>query len=212
MKLKKLLLTILIISFPIIGFSQSVSVELNTGGFSFIPAFTSNEPNIILNGTTNPERKFTTSFIGQILAKDLRPRGIIFIHRYKFLDKGIKGQIGLHLPAFQIDENYHVSNFVANDLTLSYKVSDNFTLVNYLLRGQGVNSDFTAIFNSISGIYQYKKLNFQTQAYYLDLDNAVGIAEKITYSLGKNYAINGFANYTFTDQFFISTFGISRTF
>ena len=37
---------ILFISIPIFGFSQYGSLELSTGGFSFIPAFT--DPNPIL--------------------------------------------------------------------------------------------------------------------------------------------------------------------
>lgn len=210
--MKKLLLINLFLLSSLIGFSQNLNVELNTGGFSFIPAFTSNEPNIIITGSTNPKRKFTSNIIAQILAKDIRPRGVIFIERYKFLDKGLKGLFGVHLPAFQIDKAYHVSNFFAQELTLSYKLNDDFSLINYTLHGQGRNSDFEAYFNSLSGIYTHKKFNFQTQAYYINLDNAVGMAEKITYDLGNKFAVNGFVNYTFTNKFYISTFGVSRNF
>ena len=47
---------ILFISIPIFGFSQYGSVELSSGGFSFIPAFTDSNPNINFNAGTGNKK------------------------------------------------------------------------------------------------------------------------------------------------------------
>ena len=57
--MNKLWLSLLLVGGSFLSFAQTGSIEVNTGGFSFIPAFTSREPNLIINAGTNPQKRLT---------------------------------------------------------------------------------------------------------------------------------------------------------
>jgi hypothetical protein len=54
-----------------------------------------------------------------------------------------------------------------------------------------------------------KNWNFLSQAYYVDKGNLNGVAQTISYDVNKHFQVKAFANYTITDQFFISTLGLN---
>jgi hypothetical protein len=188
--------------------AQTGSAEISSGGFSFIPAFTSKEPNLIINAETNSKYKLTGQLVYMVRLKSFTPNGVILISRYKLIDKKFKAIVGIHLPALQVSEKYDVTSLFGQELFLSYPVSKKITLSTFFLHGAARNSDFKATFAAFNVNYQSNKWNFMSQTYYLDLGNSIGIDESISYDINEHFQIKGFANYTITDQFFISTIGV----
>jgi len=84
--------------------AQTGSIEVSTGGFSFIPAFTSKEPNIIINASTNPKRRLTGAMMFMMRAKSMTPTTVAFFTRYRISDKTFKATAAPHIPALQMTE------------------------------------------------------------------------------------------------------------
>ena len=207
--MNKLFLSLLLVGGSFLSFAQTGSIEVNTGGFSFIPAFTSREPNLIINASTNPQRRLTGHLMYMMRMKSLTPTPIVLITRYKWSTKKLKATLGLHIPAIQVKESYEVTSLFGQELTLNYPITDKFTLGTFLLNGQGRNVDFKAFFGAVNGNYHTKNWNFLSQAYYVDKGNLNGVAQTISYDVDNHFQIKAFANYTMTDQFFISTLGVN---
>ena len=207
--MQKLLFIILIIASNISLTAQTGSIELSSGGFSFIPAFTSKEPNIIINAGTNPSKKLTGHIMYMMRVKSMTPNTIVLITRYKLIDKKFKTTFGLHIPAMQVKEDYTVTSFFGQELNASYPISDKLTVGAFILNGNGRNSDFKALFSALNLNYRKNKWNLLSQGYYLDNGNLTGVAESISYDIDKHFQAKAFANYTITDQFFIGTIGVN---
>ena len=88
--------------------SQYASIELNTGGFSFIPLFTSNKPHFILRAGTNVKKRLSLNLINLIMMDGFHPANYSLITRYKLLDKKFKLMVGLQLPGYRLFEKNHV--------------------------------------------------------------------------------------------------------
>lgn len=189
--------------------AQTGSVEISSGGYSFIPAFTSKEPNLIINAETNSKYRLTGSLIYMARLKSFTPNAIVLITRYKLIDKKFKATVGIHLPALQVSEKYDVTSLFGQELSLSYPITDKITLGSYSLHGAARNSPFKATFTALNANYHKDKWSFITEAYYLNLGNSTGVDETISYDINEHFQAKGFANYTFTDQFFISTIGLN---
>ena len=207
--MNKLWLSLLLLGGSFLSFAQTGSIEVNTGGFSFIPAFTSREPNLIINAGTNPQKRLTGHLMYMMRIKSVTPTTIVLITRYKLANKKLKASLGLHIPAMQVKETYEVTSLFGQELTINYPVTDKFTLGTFLLNGQGRNADFKAFFGAVNGNYHAKNWNFLSQAYYVDKGKLNGVAQTISYDVNKHFQVKAFANYTFTDQFFISTLGLN---
>ena len=207
--MNKLFLSLLLFGGSFLSFAQTGSIEVNTGGFSFIPAFTSREPNIILNAGTNPQKRLSGHLMYMMRMKSLTPTTIVLITRYKLSTAKLKATLGLHIPALQVRENYEVTSLFGQELTLTYPLTKKFTLGTFLLNGQGRNADFKAFFGAVNGNYHTNNWNFLSQAYYVDKGNLNGVAQTISYDINAHFQIKAFANYTITDQFFISTLGVN---
>lgn len=188
--------------------AQTGSIELSSGGFSFVPAFTSKEPNIIINAGTNAQRRLSGNIMYMMRVRSLTPTGIVLISRYKLIDKKFKATIGIHLPAMQMTDKYEVKSLFGQELTLSYPVSKEVTLGSFILNGKGRNTDFKALFMSMFANYHHEKWNALTQVYYLDLDHITGVTETLTYDINKHVQLKGLVNYTITNKDFISTAGV----
>ncbi len=189
--------------------AQTGSVEISSGGFSFIPAFTSKEPNLIIKAETNSKKRVTAHLLYMVRLKSFTPNGVVLITRYKLIDKKFKASVGIHLPALQISEKYEVTSIFGQELSLSYPVTDKITLGSYSLHGAARNSPFKATFSALNANYHKDKWSFTTETYYLNLGNSIGVDETISYDINEHFQVKGFANYTFTDQFFISTIGLN---
>lgn len=209
--MKNRLLFFVLIFLPFLSPAQTGSIEVSSGGFSFIPAFTSREPNLILNAGTNPQKRLSAHIMYMVRLKSITPTGIVLISRYKLINHKFKAIVGLHLPAMQVSENYQVTSIFGQELTLSYPLSNNVLLGGFFLHGKGRNNDFKAIFSSVHANYQRNKWNFLTQMYYLDLGDLTGVAETISYDINTHFQAKAFVNYTPKDQFFISTVGLKYT-
>ena len=188
--------------------AQTGSIEVSTGGFSFIPAFTSKEPNIIINASTNPKKRLTGSLMYMMRMKSMTPTTVALFTRYRFIDKKFKAIVGIHIPAFQMTEDYEVTSFFGRELTMSYPVNDKWTVGSFILNGNARNSDFKVTLVSGNTNYHYKKWNLLTQGYYLTVGDLTGVAETISYDINKHFQAKAFGNYTLTDGQVIATVGL----
>jgi len=206
--MKQSLLLCLCILFAVSAKAQTGSIEMSTGGFSFIPAFTSKEPNIIVNASTNPKRRLTGSLMYMMRMKSMTPTTVALFTRYRFIDKKFKATAGIHIPAFQMTENYKVTSFFGRELTLSYPLNDKWNVGSFILNGNARNTDFKVTLVSGNTNYHVKKWNLLTQGYYLSVGDLTGVAETISYDINKHFQAKAFGNYTITDGDFIATVGL----
>lgn len=207
----KVSLWVLFFSFFTYSFvhAQYASVELSSGGFSFVPAFTDENPNIIINAGTGSKGLFSAHMIGNIRMGSLNPRGFIFITRMKLIDKKLKLNIGTHLPAIQIDEDFQVDTFFAQEVTAAYPLSEKFSLSTLYIHGKGRNNDLEINLLAINGHYGFSNFSFVSQVYFLDLDQTYGVAETISYRLSKQFELKGFLNQTISSNDFRWTVGLN---
>ena len=188
--------------------AQTGSIEVSTGGFSFIPAFTSKEPNIIINASTNPKRRLTAAMMYMMRMQSMTPTTVALFTRYRFIDKKFKATAGIHIPAFQMTEDYKVTSFFGRELTLSYPVSKKMSIGSFILNGNARNSDFKVTLISGNTNYRHKNWGFLTQGYYLSVGDLTGVAETISYDINSHFQVKAFGNYTLTDGNVIGTVGL----
>lgn len=188
--------------------AQTGSIEVSTGGFSFIPAFTSKEPNIIINASTNPKRKLNGALLYMMRVQSMTPTTVALFTRYRFIDKKFKATVGLHIPAFQMTEEYKVTSFFGRELTLSYPVTKKMSVGSFILNGQARNTDFKVTLISGNTNYRHDKWGFLTQGYYLSVGDLTGVAETISYDINTHFQAKAFGNYTLTDGQVIATVGL----
>ena len=188
--------------------AQTGSIEMSTGGFSFIPAFTSKEPNLIINASTNPKRKLTGALMYMMRMQSMTPTTVALFTRYRFIDKKFKAIVGIHIPAFQMTEQYKVTSFFGRELTMLYPINEKLTLGSFILNGNARNTDFKVTLVSGNTNYRHKKWGFLTQGYYLTVGDLTGVAETITYDINVHFQAKAFGNYTLTDGQVIATVGL----
>ena len=187
---------------------QTGSIEVSTGGFSFIPAFTSKEPNMIINASTNPKRRLTAAMMYMMRMQSMTPTTVALFTRYRFIDKKFKATAGIHIPAFQMTEDYKVTSFFGRELTLSYPVSKKVSIGSFILNGNARNTDFKVTLISGNTNYRHKNWGFLTQGYYLSVGDLTGVAETISYDINSHFQAKAFGNYTLTDGNVIGTVGL----
>ncbi|MEY2793399.1 MAG: hypothetical protein RJA76_1391 [Bacteroidota bacterium] len=207
--MRNFLLLFLLFNCVFSGLSQVGSIELSTGGFSFIPAFTSKEPNIIINAGTNQSKRLTGNIMFMTRVKSMTPNTVVIMTRYKLINKKFKTILGIHLPAMQITPDYSVTSFFGQELATSYPISKKWNIGTFFLHGQGRNSNFEALLLAGNASYSKDKWGLLSQAYYLNVGKLTGVAETLTYNMNKTFQLKGFANYTITDGSFIGTVGIN---
>lgn len=188
--------------------AQTGSIEVSTGGFSFIPAFTSKEPNMIINASTNPKRRLTAAMMYMMRMQSMTPTTVALFTRYRFIDKKFKATAGIHIPAFQMTEDYKVTSFFGRELTLSYPVGKKLSIGSFILNGNARNSDFKVTLISGNTNYRHKNWGFLTQGYYLSVGDLTGVAETISYDINSHFQAKAFGNYTLTDGNVIGTVGL----
>jgi len=193
--------------------AQYGSVELSSGGFSFIPDFTSRDPHIILSAGTGTGKRLSAHFLSLIRTDNLTPRNAIFITRYQLIDRRFKLSIGTHLPGLQITDDFTVDSFFGQEVLTNYRINDKWSLRSMYLHGKGRNLDLEMNFFTAGAAYAKGKLNTYSQFWILDLDNAFGFSQSVGYQLAPHYSLRLFANQTLTgEKDFIATIGLNRSF
>jgi hypothetical protein len=206
--MKQYLIALFLFSSAMCVHAQTGSIEMSTGGFSFIPAFTSKEPNIIINASTNPKRRLSLSLMYMMRVQSMTPTTVALFTRYRFIDKKFKATVGIHIPAFQMTEDYKVTSFFGRELTLNYPLSEKMSVGSFILNGQARNTDFKVTLISGNTNYHHKKWSFLSQGYYLSVGDLTGVAETISYDINKHFQAKAFGNYTITDGQVIGTVGL----
>lgn len=211
--MKKVLAVITLFCFGIsMVKAQYANVELSSGGFSFVPAFTDTNPNLIIHAGTAGKGLLSAHMIGNIRMESLNPRGFIFITRAKIIDEQFKLSAGIHLPAIQIDEEFHVDTFFAQELIASYRLSDRWALSAMYIHGKGRNNDLEINLLTLNAQLTHQRFSFLSQIYLLDLDRTFGLAENITYKLTDQLDLRGFATSTISSGDFRWTVGLRKHF
>lgn len=191
--------------------AQTGSMEISTGGFSFVPAFTSREPNLIINVGTNPNKRLSGHLMYMMRVMSATPTTVVLISRYKLVDQKFKAILGIHMPAFQMTETYKVTSFFGQELAMSYPVSKKMSVGSFILNGKARNTDFKVTLLSLNTNYHQQKWNFFSQGYFLSVGDLTGIAETISYDISAHFQAKAFGNYTLTDGQFIGTVGLKYT-
>ncbi len=189
-------------------YAQYGRIELNTGGFSPVPAFSDNKPNIVIGAGTNPNKRLSTHIIGNIRIEGKYLRSIIFMTQYKLIDKRLKFTVGTHLPVMQVHDDFHTDTFFAQDTSLNYGINEKSTIGLQFVHGKGVNNDLEIYLLSFSHNLRAGKFNFQTQFYGVDYEHTWGIAERINYQVSNKVYLAGFYNKGIGSSPDISTFGL----
>jgi len=140
--------------------------------------------------------------------KSMTPTTVALFTRYRFIDKKFKATAGIHIPAFQMTEQYKVTSFFGRELTLSYPVNASWNVGSFILNGNARNTDFKVTLVSGNANYHHKKWNFFSQGYYLSVGELTGFAETISYDINKHFQAKAFGNYTITDGQVIGTVGL----
>lgn len=205
--MNKKLIIIIAFLFSTFAHAQYANFEVSTGGFSFIPAFTSKDPHIIVNAGTNESKRLSFHLLSTIRLNNLNPRGVVFISRYKLIDKKLKVNIGIHLPAIQINDYFHVDTFFAQELIASYELSKKVSIGTFYLHGKGNNNDFEANFLAFNANVVQGDFHFFSQLYGLDMDNTYGVSQTIVYKINNHVDIKAFVNKTISDGKFNWTLG-----
>ena len=206
--MKQYLIALFLFSSAMCAHAQTGSIEMSTGGFSFIPAFTSKEPNVIINASTNPKRRLTGAMMYMMRIQSMTPTTVVLFTRYRFIDKKFKATAGIHMPAFQMTEQYKVTSFFGRELTMNYPVSEKMSVGSFILNGNARNTDFKVTLISGNTNYRHKKWSFLSQGYYLSVGELTGVAETISYDINKHFQAKAFGNYTITDGSVIATVGL----
>jgi len=191
--------------------SQYGSIELSSGGFSFVPAFTDASPNFIIHAGTSTNKLLSAHMIGNVRVNQINPRAFIFITRAKVLDKKdkkLKLSAGIHIPVLQIDEEDRVSKYFAQEVIATYPLSKKHALMAMYIHGKGTNNELEINLVTLSSIFQQNKFSFTSQLYYLDLDRTYGLAETISYHLSPRFDLRGFVSQTLSTPQFIWTLGL----
>ena len=211
--MKKFFLTLGVALFAVQVDAQYGSVELSSGGFSFIPDFTSRNPHIILSAGTGTGKRLSAHFLSLIRTDNLTPRNAIFITRYQLIDRRFKLSIGTHLPGLQITDDFTVDSFFGQEVLTNYRINDKWSLRSMYLHGKGRNLDLEMNFFTAGAAYAKGKLNTYSQFWILDLDNAFGFSQSVGYQLAPHYSLRLFANQTLTgEKDFVATIGLNRSF
>ena len=211
--MNKLLLTLVVALFAAQVNAQYGSVELSSGGFSFIPDFTSRDPHIILSAGTGTGKRLSAHFLSLIRTDNLTPRNAVFITRYQLIDKRFKLSVGTHLPGFQIKDDFTVDSFFGQEVLTNYLVNDLWSIRSMYLHGKGRNLDLEMNFFTSGAAYAKGKFNSYSQLWVLDLDRAFGISQSVGYQLAQHYSLRLFANKTLSgEKDFIATIGLNRSF
>lgn len=211
--MNKLFLILAVAFFTFQVNAQYGSVELSSGGFSFIPDFTSRDPHFILRAGTGTGGRLSAHFLSLIRTDNLTPRTVVFITRYQLIDKRFKLSVGTHLPGFQIKDDFTVDSFFGQEALTTYRVNDKWSIRSMYLHGKGRNLDLEMNFFTSGAAYAKGKINTYSQFWILDLDNAVGISQSVEYQLAPHYSLRLFANQTLTgEKDFIATIGLNRSF
>jgi len=209
--MKKLAFLIALV-FSLTASAQYGGIEASTGGFSFVPDFTSEDPHFILSVGTNTDKRLQGHLLSLIRAENLVPRNAIFITRYKFLDKRLKATIGTHLPALQISDDYQVDSFFAQELRTDYSIDEKWSLSTMYLHGKGRNNDLEINFGYVGLNYNKGKWNSFSQVWAIDLNNGYGLSQTVSYQIAHKTQLRGFINKTLSTGNTNMTLGVYRAF
>tara|TARA_Y100000741_G_scaffold359681_1_gene340679 strand:- start:295 stop:927 length:633 start_codon:yes stop_codon:yes gene_type:complete len=201
--------TLFILFFYSSIYSQYGSIEINTGGFSFIPIFTSEEPHIILRAGTNNKKRFSVNLLNLTSINGLNPSNLSLISRYRIVNKEkIKIDIGIHLPAFRVDENQKYKSRIVQESNIIYSINSKTKLSLLYIHGEGRNFNFNVNFLTLNFQKTLNKFMLKSQFYILNIDDIIGFAQSVSYKINNKLILNLFVNKSITTKKLNNTLGI----
>ena len=192
--------------------SQYGSIELNTGGFSFIPLFTSDKPHFILRAGTNEKKRLSINLINLIMMDGFHPANYSLITRCKLIDKKLKLKIGFQLPGYRLFENEEYKARSVQEIRASISLNPKTDFLFLYLHGEGKNFEMNNNFYSVYFRKTFNKLVTNSQFYILftnlEPDSSYGVAQTISYRLKEKISVNFFINKSLTNEVFNKTLGV----
>ena len=200
------------------SYSQYGSIEINTGGFSFIPIFTSDKPHMIIRAGTDQSKSFTLNLLNLVIIDGLAPTNYSLIARYRVTNKKFKLYVGTQFPGYRLLENEEFRSRYVHELRASYPINSKTNIKFLYMHAIGRNFEMNNNFYSVYFQKKIKKFLAVSQFYilYTSLLNepSSGIAQNISYQLSKNMKLNFFLNKSISGEsdIFNKTFGIEYSF
>ena len=191
------------------SYSQSGSIEFNTGGFSFIPIFTSDKPHMIFRGSTNNKKRLSLNLIHLIMLDGLTPSNYMLTARYKIFVKKFNLSIGTELPGgYRVLKNEEYKSRNVHEIRSSYLINSKTKLSFLYMHGQGRNFKMNNNFYAFYFQKKLKNITAATQIYALHsslLNQAMaGIAQKVSFRLKDKIILNLFINSSIAGEDYIS--------
>jgi len=189
-------------------YSQYGSIEINTGGFSFIPIFTSEKPHIILRAGTNNKKRFSVNLLNLTSINGLNPSNLSLISRYRIVNKEkIKIDVGMHLPAFRVDENQEYKSRIVQESNIIYNINSKTKLSLLYMHGEGRNFNFNVNFLTLNFQKTLNKFMLNSQLYVLNIDDIIGFAQSVYFKLNNKLNLKFFVNKSITTKKLNKTLG-----
>jgi hypothetical protein len=91
--------------------------------------------------STSSEKRLSAHLLSLVRTENLVPRNAILITRYQLLNRRFKFSVGTHLPAFQINDDYTVDSFFAQEVLTDYQINEHWAVRSMYLHGKGRNLD-----------------------------------------------------------------------
>ena len=191
------------------SYSQSVSIELNSGGFSFIPIFTSDKPHMIFRGSTNQNRRLSLNLIHLIMLDGFTPSNYMLIARYKIFDKKFKLSFGTEFPGgYRVLKNEEYKSRNVHEIRASYNVNFKTKLSFLFMHGKGRNFSMSNNFYAFYFQKKIKKFTSTSQIYSLHTsllnESMAGVAQKVSIRLKDMITLNLFFNSSISGEEYIS--------
>lgn len=208
--MKKHFLYFLLLYFSIeFSYSQSGSIELNSGGFSFVPIFTSDKPHIIFRGSTNNKKRLSLNLIHLIMLDGFTPSNYMLTARYKIVDKKFNLSIGTEFPGgYRVLKNEEYRSRNVHEIRSSYPINSKTKLSFLYMHGQGRNFEMSNNFYAFYFQRNLKKFTASSQVYalYSSLLNEpiAGVAQKVSVRLKDKIILNLFINSSIAGEDYIS--------
>ncbi len=210
LKLRKYFLVILFYYLLInFSYSQTGSIELNSGGFSFVPIFTSDKPHMIFRGSTNQNKRLSLNLIHLIMLDGFTPSNYMLIARYKIFDKKFKLTVGTEFPGgYRVLKNEEYKSRNVHEIRSSYAVNSKTKLSLLYMHGEGRNFNMSNNFYALYFHKIFKKITATSQIYTLNStllnESMLGIAQKVSFKLREKLNLNFFFNSSIDGEEYIS--------
>ncbi len=138
----------------------------------------------------------------------LNPSNLSLISRYRIVNKEkIKIDLGIHLPAFRVDENQEYKSRIVQESNIIYSINSKTKLSLLYMHGEGRNFNFNVNFLTLNFQKTLSKFVLNSQLYVLNIDDIIGFAQSVYFKLNNKLNLKLFVNKSITTKKLNKTLG-----